>query len=200
MAYDEGVVKFVARHRDAPAPRHRELRALIAWRDVLKALDLVGQHDDRYGGAGFGNLSARDRRGFLITGTQTGHLPTLAPEHFARVDAFDLEENAVDSRGPARPSSESMTHGAIYAADPTARAVVHAHSPDVWALRLPRTRRDVPYGTPAMAREVARLAPRWRKAGGFAMGGHEDGVMTVGASVEQAGLRMVALLARAREA
>jgi hypothetical protein len=213
--YDEGVIKFEAEHEDASLePRHRELACkLVAWREVMAMLQLVGQDPDRYGGAGYGNVSGRvgpasvrGARAMLITGTQTGGVRRIGFDHFCLVERYDEQKNWVKSRGPIRPSSETMTHGAIYDLSPAIRFVLHAHSPVLWrradSLRLPTTDPRVPYGTPEMAREVHRLwggstLPATRI---LAMGGHEDGIIVFGHSAEEAGQMLVRYLARAYEA
>jgi len=105
--------------------------------------------------------------------------------------------------GSAKPSSEALTHGAIYDASPSSRAVFHVHCPELWrrarALGLPLTRPEVPYGTPEMAREVERLFREAALAEHaiFAMAGHEDGVIAFGTSPEAAGAVMLRHVARA---
>ncbi len=63
--------------------------------------------------------------------------------------------------GTEGPSSESMTHGVLYDADPAIRFVFHGHSSAIWeqarALGLPASHPTAGYGTPAMCREVRRL-------------------------------------------
>jgi hypothetical protein len=79
---------------------------------------------------------------------------------------------------------------------------MHAHSPHIWrnaaALELPMTA-NVPYGTPEMAAEVARLYRESDMAQKkiFGMAGHEDGIVTFGATAEEAGFVMIGYLARA---
>ena len=101
------------------------------------------------------------------------------------------------------PSSESMTHAAAYDASPLVRCVMHAHSPVVWRRRrelgLPETNPAVSYGTMEMALEVGRL---YRESvlperGILAMGGHEDGILVLGRSAEEAGGVLLRWLARA---
>lgn len=199
----EGVVKFELAHEPAPPPGARWLRPLIAWREVLARLQLIGQDPARYGGAGFGNVSRRMPGGFVITGTQTGGVAGLAPRHFALVTACDPERNRVESRGPLAPSSESLTHGMLYALDPAVRFVFHVHSPAIWRardiLRLATTAPEIDYGTPAMAREMARLMRNGALARRplIAMAGHEDGVIGFGRTAEQAGTVLVRALAAA---
>ncbi|MBT8493041.1 MAG: class II aldolase/adducin family protein [Deltaproteobacteria bacterium] len=211
----EGVIKFRALHRTGKAgfSDHRAVARLLAWRSILFDLGLCGQDPDRYGGAGFGNLSLRigapsaprGRRPFLITGTQTGGVSELGSEQLCAVHSYDLNLNQVVSQGPVAPSSESMTHGAIYDLSSRIRCVVHVHSPAIWRrareLRLPTTRESVDYGTPEMALEVRRLyrdSPL-AELGVMAMGGHEDGIIGFGSSSKQAAGRVLEILARARE-
>jgi ribulose-5-phosphate 4-epimerase/fuculose-1-phosphate aldolase len=113
-------------------------------------------------------------------------------------------ENRLVAFGPIRPSSESLTHGAVYALDSAIRVVLHVHSPEIWqaaaALGIPITDPLVPYGTPEMAAEVMRLYATTDMAQRriFSMGGHEDGIFTFGASAEEAGDVLMAALAAAR--
>jgi ribulose-5-phosphate 4-epimerase/fuculose-1-phosphate aldolase len=214
---DEGVVKFEAAHTDAPlcARTYGDLACrLSAWREILVKVGLVGQDAALYGGAGFGNVSGRvgapssprGQRPFLVSGTQTGGLSCAGLSTFCVVTAWDQANNRVVSHGPVRPSSESMTHGAIYDLGAHIRFVLHGHSPALWrrarALGLPVTADGVAYGTPGMAREVQRLYRETRLAdqGVLAMGGHEDGVVVFGRTLEEAGERIVGWLARAYEA
>ncbi|MBI5838060.1 MAG: class II aldolase/adducin family protein [Candidatus Eisenbacteria bacterium] len=211
----EGVIQFEAVHRPAELPEHTygpTVRELAAWREVMNRLGLLGQHPERYEGYGYGNVSARlgpfgnmtqGLRRFLITGTQTGGLRMVGLENFCVVERYDLGANRVHSFGPAQPSSESLTHGALYDAAPDARVVLHGHSPEIWRhareLHLPITRADVANGTPEMAREVTKLV---RESAAsemriLVMGGHEDGVLTFGRTAAEAGEALVRNLARA---
>lgn len=212
----EGVIRFSAEHRAAPLAPDRIgglVCALSSWREILAQTGLVGQDPARYEGAGYGNVSGRvppfpgDRgaRPFLITGSQTGGKRHLALADYCLVEAYDDRRNWVRSVGPILPSSESMTHGALYDLSPRIRYVLHGHCPVIWrnaaALSLPTTHASVEYGTPEMAREMRRLyqstALAERRV--LAMGGHEDGVVAFGPSLEEAGASLVATLARAYE-
>ena len=215
-AVDEGVIKFTAEHTPGRIDQRRHGDAickLIAWREVLSKLELVGRDAARYGGAGYGNVStrvgppatARGARAMLITGTQTGGVEQLDASHLCLIERYDYERNWVKSSGPIAPSSETMTHGAIYDLSPAIRFVFHAHSPVIWRsakqLAIPVTDPRVPYGTPAMAREVQRLyfGSTLSALRVLAMGGHEDGIIVFGESAEDAGQVMVTQLARAYE-
>ena len=210
----EGVIHFSADHVYEALPARRVsgvLSELAAWRSILAGLSIVGQRPDRYDGAGYGNLSGRlgpfpGRRGarpFLVSGTQTGGLECVSSSDFALVSRYDSLRNRVVSRGPIEPSSESMTHGAIYDLGPHIRFVFHVHCPLIWraarTLKLPISDGRIPYGTPGMAAEIARLARETtlldRKI--LAMGGHEDGVITFGRTPIAAGQVLMSTLAEA---
>lgn len=202
MAEAEGVIKYALDFvpGDAPALSHA-LGQLDAWRSILHRLGLVGQTPGRYDGYGFGNVSVRDRSGFLISGTQTGKPEQLGAAGYAHVTACDPQTNAVAATGAVKPSSESLTHGAVYALDTHIACVLHVHSLDIWqaraALGLPCTAADVPYGTPAMAAAVAALYANTGLRCGrvFAMDGHEDGVVAFGEDPAHAGQALLNALA-----
>lgn len=212
----EGVIKFRADHREAPlSPRRFGALAatLSAWREILRSLGMLGQEPSRYDGAAFGNVSgrigpfpgARGARPFLITGTQTGGRRCVSLDDYCVVTAYDAAANWVESYGAILPSSESLTHGALYDLSPHLRFVFHAHAPLLFsrakALGIPTTAPDVPYGTPEMAEEMKRL---WRESrlaeiGLCVMAGHEDGVVSFGRTAEEAGATLIRFFARAFE-
>jgi len=207
MTLREGVVQFNLTFLPADPQPAAMLRSLNAWRQILYRLGLIGQDPHRYGGLGFGNVSIRQESGngtsFVISGTQTGGMDRLFPEHYTLVKTFDSASNCVVAEGVVRPSSESLTHGSLYRLDRAIGAVIHSHSPEIWtqadSIGIPVTRRDVHYGTPEMAEEVCRLFQNTPVSvlKIFAMGGHEDGIVAFGSSLEQAGLTLVRYLAMA---
>lgn len=208
MEAAEGVIKFDLDYQSGPALAPSAIAVLNSWRRILFLLQLIGQDRQRYGGLGYGNLSQRlapdaagDTAGFVISGTQTGGLPLLLAQHYTRVLACDTARNRVVARGPAKPSSECLTHATLYDLDAGIQCVMHVHSPEIWrhahALALPLTDPEVAYGTPQMAYEVQRIYPRAAQRGVFVMAGHKDGVVAVGSSVAQAGHRLVDSLADA---
>ena len=100
------------------------------------------------------------------------------------------------------PSSETLTHAMVYAADPAITWVFHVHSPELWRasarLGLPCTAPDVPYGTREMADAVAVLARTLpARPLVFATLGHEDGVFACGSDARTTGAALVARLAEA---
>jgi ribulose-5-phosphate 4-epimerase/fuculose-1-phosphate aldolase len=198
---EEGVIKFDLQFTPAGPVSPNSLQELNRWRSILWTHKLIGQDPNRYEGYGFGNVSQRiapfnaecGKRAFVISGTQTGKLEELDNNHYAIVSTWDTAHNQVTASGPVKPSSESLTHAMIYDLDNELRAVLHVHSPDIWkaaaSRNIPLTDTLVEYGTPAMTQEVRRLFNETsvRQSGIFAMGGHEDGVVSFGPDVEQAG-------------
>jgi ribulose-5-phosphate 4-epimerase/fuculose-1-phosphate aldolase len=211
----EGVIKFRLEHQQqqlAELIGRAELEALarplMGWRARLYELGMIGGDDPtRYGGAGFGNLSARlpNTESFIITGTQTGHLNELSLREFALVQRVALREHRLVSRGETLPSSEALTHAVIYLLSSELRWVFHVHAPQLWqareALGLIESPAHVAYGTQEMAEEVERLArdERLMELGVFAMGGHEDGLIAFGRDPDEVGERLLALERRCRE-
>ncbi|WP_374087821.1 class II aldolase/adducin family protein [Methylomicrobium lacus] len=202
MSEQEGVIKYRLDYHVTPAGSVPGFADLNAWRSLLWRLGVIGQDDARYGGLSYGNLSLRsDAGGFWITGTQTGHLPQLTAEHYAWVRRARPDENYLAAEGPLPPSSEALTHAAIYQAAPTVRCVAHGHSPEIWrhaeSLGLPCVAADIAYGTPAMAQAVSALAQSHQEQGVIVMLGHQDGLLTYGQTPEQACWLMTRCLARA---
>ena len=195
MTVDEGYIKFGSDWTRGPAPDPGLTTLLNRWRRPLFDRGLVG-HDDNLG-VGFGNISVRAGAGqFVISGTQTGDVTDTVGEHYTLVTGYDVDANSVSSVGPVEASSESLTHAAIYELDAGIGAIVHVHSRRLWErLRgvLPTTRADVAYGTPAMAREFARLYRETAFAtdGIAVMGGHQDGIVSIGATLEEAARRIL---------
>jgi hypothetical protein len=204
----EGAIRF--RYR-LIAPRAtdvldaQDFRRLADWRRVLKRLALIGCDPDRYDGYAYGNLSVRDRADptrFFVTASQTGGAPKLVADDVVRVDACGVERFEVEATGARPPSSESITHGMVYAADPRIDWIMHVHSPAIWRratrLGLPTTAADVEYGSPAMARAVDALAHRHTgRPLVFATLGHEDGVFACGATADGTGAALIRALERA---
>ena len=166
------------------------LAELNAYRRKLLDLRLIGVDPK---GIGFGNLSVRDgaTKKFYITGSATGGIPELTLANCAKVVACDFERNQVRYEGSAIPSSESLTHAAIYESAATAGAVVHCHCSKLWAALLneaPTTSKAAEYGTPEMAYEIMQLFRRTnaqsRKI--VVMTGHEGGILTFGKDLEEA--------------
>lgn len=183
---DDGVIKYSSERVDGSVPASKALSQLNAARTRLFELDLIGAYPN---GIGYGNLSVRDDgTQFVISASATGAARTLDDDQYCLVEAFSIERNWVRSRGALPASSESMTHGAIYLANPAVQCVIHVHSRVLFdgllALGALHTAADIAYGTPAMAHAVMQLV---QDQSGlpvlFVMAGHDEGVVAYGADV-----------------
>jgi len=205
LSEQEGVIKYRLDYRQTPPQDFPEYAELNAWRTILFLLGLIGQDSTRYGGLAFGNISFRPdhSRQFVITGSQTGGLIRLTNEHYSTILSADPSRNHIVAEGPIKPSSEALTHAAVYAADSEVKSVVHVHSPVIWrhyqALALPAIAPGIHYGTQAMAEAVLGLFNRNlpQEKPVFAMLGHEDGIVSFGASIAEASQMLIRTLALA---
>ncbi len=209
----EGIIRFHVEffYEDISKRISSCFSEINAWRRLMYYTGLIGQNPNCYGGLGYGNISRRyvwaeslhTCHAFVISGSQTGHLPDSEMKHYALVTECYPEENRVVAKGLTKPSSESMTHGTIYALDDTVNGVIHAHSPEIWrhaeALQIPVASEHAEYGTAEMAAEIGRLFSETdlSEKGIFAMGGHEDGIVAFGKNLETAGVLLIRYLALA---
>ena len=182
MASD-GVIQFQLHHRDADPLDLVPFQALCNLRDALHARGWIGRDPARYGGLGYGNVSRRmEAQAFVVSATQTGHLATLAAGDWVTVTQASPATNELWADGACKPSSESLTHAAIYQTC-VATFVCHIHHPALWkaacrgAIALPTTPASATYGTPAMAAALSKIAARSSLPFAAAMTGHEDGLM-----------------------
>ena len=207
MTPAEGVTKFTLTYRRVAPPPYALVAELIAWRKRLVGWGLVGQSPERYDGIGFGNLSRRHPgrpSAFIITGTQTGAMPTLGCHDFAVVTASDSGANTLTAHGGQPPSSEALTHAALYRSDARIDWVFHGHAPALWQaasrLGLPSTATEFAYGTPSMANAVSAIVRDHALPGVLIMGGHEDGVIAYGNSARRTAQLLQRQLQRAAQA
>jgi ribulose-5-phosphate 4-epimerase/fuculose-1-phosphate aldolase len=196
LTIDEGYIKYVSHWTPGSATHIAAARELDTWRKPLYEAGLIGQYKDL--GIGYGNISVRrgSRDLFLISGTQTGHLPATDEQHYSLVTDCDIRNNIVRCSGPIQASSEAMTHAAIYALGDAIGAVVHVHSAELWQRslgKLPTTDPDVAYGTPDMARELDRLyrLEGFKDAGVAVLAGHDEGLISFGTTLEEAANRVL---------
>ena len=199
----EGVIKFTLDHEVGEAPPADLTTPLRAWFRVLRRLELLGRDPHRYQGYAYGNLSRRHGETFVITCSQTGGREDLHSGDFSRVLNWSLDANRLVSSGPCPPSSEALTHAALYEQVPACHFVFHVHSSAIWqnmeSLGIPATDPEAEYGTPEMAEATTRLLEEMGHPGSgiLGMGGHQDGILAWGETAETAGATLVALLARA---
>ena len=183
-------VKFTSECVNSALSPFTGFAELNAYRRRLLELRLIGVDSS---GISFGNLSIRDgvTNNFHITGSGTGGISQLTLAHCAKVVAYDFERNCVRYEGSTIPSSESLTHAAIYKSDTATRTVIHCHDSRLWVALLdqaPTSAKTVRYGTPEMAHEITRLFTvtdiESRKV--LVMAGHEGGIVTFGRNLDEA--------------
>jgi ribulose-5-phosphate 4-epimerase/fuculose-1-phosphate aldolase len=192
METEDGNLKFKLRWEEREsvitAPM---LRSLNKWREIMVSLEMVGALAE---GIGYGNLSARSGNSgrFYISGATTGKYSKVGRKHYCLVTAYDFIENKLECTGPVWPSSESMTHAAIYSTDPGTGAVFHIHHAAMWKAlkdKASTTPPDIEYGTPGMARALKEImtdkAAREQRIA--VMGGHENGILFWGGDPDEAG-------------
>lgn len=193
---DEGTIKFNCQWIKQPlsitVPDE-----LLGWRDRMYELNLIGSYEDI--NIGYGNISIKTPQGILISGTQTGYIYPIQPQHFTLVTDYDLDRNMVVCRGLIKASSESMTHIAVYQCDESINAIIHIHNLTLWQNlmdKVPTTKKEIPYGTPEMAKEIFRLfkESNVKQEKIIVMAGHEEGIITFGSSIENAGNLLLSYL------
>ncbi|MCE3008454.1 MAG: class II aldolase/adducin family protein [Bacteroidetes bacterium] len=183
---EEGVIKYQCHHRPGTLPV-ADLLSLHELRQHFYQLGGIGY--DSLHQVGYGNASVRVAQGFIITASQTGHLPALSGEHLSWVYRCAPSQNELWCQGRYPASSEAMTHHSIYETRPEVQLIAHIHHPACWQQglhRLPTTPADVAYGTPEMATCVAALLGRHTAIPGlFLTAGHTDGVFVYAQSLEE---------------
>jgi ribulose-5-phosphate 4-epimerase/fuculose-1-phosphate aldolase len=190
MFKSEGYVKYTAEHTMSPAIETPHFEELNRARTKLRELGLVGA---ALNGIGFGNLSLRvEENEFLISGTATGSSPVLGPDGYCLITSFDVSKNRVESTGPVKPSSETMTHGVIYQSCPNANCVIHIHSRTIFdgmiRDKYPATPVTAAYGTPEIALAIGKLVRHdpGKNEGSIVLAGHDEGVIVYAATIEKA--------------
>lgn len=186
---DDGVIKFNCEWVDKPLSIQIP-DELKYWRDKMHQLKLIGEYADV--NIGYGNISLKTGNGFLISGTQTGNVYPIKNSNFSLVTTYDMKLNQVLCEGSVKASAESLTHAAIYEADESIKAVIHIHNKALWDSLIDKvstSSRDVAYGTASMATEIKRLFNETSAAKEkiIVMGGHEEGIISFGENLEEAG-------------
>jgi ribulose-5-phosphate 4-epimerase/fuculose-1-phosphate aldolase len=187
----EGVIKFKFNLKMSSQIEESLYINLEKWRVILFKMNLIGEYPTEK--VGFGNLSRKvdpAQNQFIITGTQTGKYPNLDGSQYTKVTKCDLQKMSIEAMGPIAPSSESLTHYAIYESCPQVNAIFHVHHNELWKFMLSnnytKTANNINYGTQEMAHEAQKCIGKNLK-GIFVMEGHQDGIIAYGHSVEEAG-------------
>lgn len=185
---DEGYIKFrFFREEKEAGIGPALLDEMNRIRRILVARKWLGMTD----GIGYGNLSCRQNKeesGFFISGSATGALTELSAEHISHIYAYDFERHEVHCRGFIDPSSESLTHAAIYSVLPHVMAVIHIHDTVLWERNrsfLSGTPDGIDYGSSAMADAVRAAASNTTSPALLRMGGHAGGWLAWGKTLEE---------------
>ena len=193
---DEGYIKYRCERTVGSPPTEESVREINAYRQHLHLLGLIGHSPQQ--NVDFGNVSIRAPlpAKMIISGTQTGHLAQLSADHYCIVLEADITQNRVEYQGKIKPSSETLTHAAIYQLSPKIHAVIHVHADSEWQRllnKIPTTAPEVAYGTVEMAQEFARLYRDTELAntGIAVMHGHHGGIISFGTDLAQAEQRLL---------
>jgi len=205
----EGVIKFNYELIEAKMPCEL-FSDLREWRDRLFTNKLVGVYKSgKMKGVGYGNVSKRiewnAKKGFIITGSQTGSIAKLPCEKYCFIEEYSIEENFVRALGKIKPSSEALSHASIYEQNEKINAVVHSHSKEIFAasekLGLPYTSEKASYGSVALAKELAKAFEEFSlgKEGIIVTRGHREGVFSWAESIKKASEIIISTLEKAKE-
>lgn len=183
---DDGVIKFNFKLDKKDQLTNKVIQEIESYRKKLFKLNLIGEYKEVK--IGFGNLSYRTKNNeFIISATQTGKYPNLTLEQYTLVTNANLDEMKVEATGKIPPSSESLTHFAIYKSCPHINYIFHIHHKLLWEFMLKnkyiKTKKNINYGTNEMAIEAIRCIQN-RTHGIFVMTGHEDGIIAYGESAQ----------------
>jgi L-ribulose-5-phosphate 4-epimerase len=183
----EGYTKFQCNKKEHASPEN--IIKINKWRNEFYNLGLIGMYEN---GIGFGNISIRNKEGFIITGSKTGGIEKLTKDNYTKVIDWDFNNNTLSCLGKINASSESLSHAAIYECSPRINAVIHVHNLELWEklmYKIPTTKENIEYGTPEMANEILRLYQetllRYKKI--LVMGGHKEGIIAFGRNLKEAG-------------
>ncbi len=185
---DEGYIKFKAEKRCEDLPEFQGFALLNLARTKLHDMKLIGMYSN---GIGYGNISLRVGKDFLISGSATGNIHELPLDKYALVSKVDIARNTVYYSGKTTASSESMSHAMIYQTLPNVKCVIHVHHAELHQFMkredYDATAPDVSYGTPEFAESIISLLRNKKESHGvFVTPGHEEGVFVYGESVDEA--------------
>jgi ribulose-5-phosphate 4-epimerase/fuculose-1-phosphate aldolase len=188
---DEGYIKFSVHLNETDIEMPDALSELNAVRTALFDNGMIGVLP---GGIGFGNVSVKipGSNCFFISGSATGGKRILDSEDYCRVDSCSAERNKVYYSGHIRASSETLSHDAVYQANPVIECVIHIHHNAFFHKllansKIPSTSKAAKFGTPEMAKDIERIVKTHASPSGIlVMTGHEDGIIAWGRTIAEA--------------
>lgn len=194
---NEGYIKFNYLLIDGPPPSFDAIKDINDFRTELWDKGLLGSFPN---GVSFGNISKRALEClFIISGSNTGKYRILQPEHYVCITEINVNSNLLVCNGKIPPSSEALTHLAIYSALPSVNFVLHFHNSKIWAQLLnkfPTTNPKAEYGTIELAKELASLCKllNSQKDNIVVLGGHRDGIVAFAENIQTLREKVVNLL------
>ncbi len=178
----EGIIKFNYELTPAKLIGSQFVKDINQCRSNLIKYGLIGVNQ---AGESYGNISVRfNQNEFIITASQTGSYQTLESQQLVVIKKCIFEDNKVLAAGEFKPSSESLTHGAVYSSDRRIKAVIHVHSLFLWQHLLnnhfPSTPQSAQYGSLELANAIIELFKDSRVFSQkiFVMAGHREGVVS----------------------
>jgi hypothetical protein len=194
---NEGYIKFDYLLIDGPPLSFDVIEDINDFRTELWDKGLLGTLPD---GISFGNISKRASEClFIISGSNTGKYRILQPEHYVCITEVNINSNLLVCNGKVPPSSEALTHSAIYSALPSVNFVVHFHNSKIWAQlvnKFPTTNPKAEYGTIELAKELGLLCKLLnpQKDNIVVLGGHRDGIVAFAENITTLREKVVNLL------
>lgn len=177
---NERIIKFSYEFVSNRIPSTKKIKKLNELRQKFWKFKLIGVDEN---GISYGNISQRlTKSSFLITASQVGIEETLMAEDYVIIRKADVELNRVWVEGIKPPSSESLTHYAIYKANPLANLVIHFHHKKLWEKLfeiVPTTKINEGYGTKELAQSIFELISKFenKNSGIIVLGGHKGGLI-----------------------
>ena len=191
----EGTIKFELNHSFINVDKKIStiFHSLNRFRTILWEMNLIGVYPLTHPDAnlGFGNASQRLNKTdfFVITGTQTGSKRVLVESDYCLVKKCDLTKGIVNSKGLTKPSSEALTHAAIYSIAPEVQFVFHIHSLPLWEktaeLKLVTTDKKAQYGSLDLVKAIQSVYFQGKKTGLVSLLGHKEGLLIWGEKGEE---------------
>ncbi len=175
---EDGIIQFTynLQRKALPVQYKQYISTLNHLRETLYKLKLIGVNSQ---GLGYGNVSARvNQQEFLITASQTGHLKRLTDENYTLITNYNLDATKVTAIGLNPPSSESLTHAALYQIDPVINYVVHIHNLKMWNYfkkEKTATPANATYGTKDLALAMQQLF--YKPNDSWVLSGHREGLI-----------------------
>ncbi len=162
-------------------PYDEKIKELMFWCREFDKLNLAPLNET----CSSGNLSFRSDNGFIITAAGKD-MSKITVNDLVKVKKCNINRNEVEAVGITEPSSESFLHWFIYQNRKDINAIFHGHSRVILEkadkMNLIKTKRERPYGSIELAKEVLRVLD---KNNYIVMTNH--GFLSLGRTMKEAG-------------